>query len=410
MNTSIYIAKRYLFSVKKMHAINIISGISMLGVFIGSAALVLILSVFNGLEHVILSLYDNFTPELKIEPKLGKTFDANSAAFNSLRKDPKLFSYTQVLQERALLRYNDRQVIATMKGVSTDFLKNPRLDSTIIKGSFTLNVFNQPAAVLGATIQGSLGVNVNDPLSPLQVYSPSRKAAINSINPADEFTVRYVYPSGIFTVQQDFDDMVIVPIEFMRNLLDQPTQVSAIELNFKPGTDINKAENDVKDRIGTDKYSIKNRYEQNTLLYKLLHSEKWAVFLILSFVLVIAIFNIIGSLTMLVIDKKKDIAILNSLGAKPLLIQGIFFYEGMMISLVGCIGGMLTGLVIGLLQQKYGFIGMGSGLTVVSAYPVEFKISDFILVFLTVAGIAVIASGISARLSVKGLNEFKQDL
>lgn len=393
-----------------MHAINIISGISMLGVFIGSAALVLILSVFNGLEHVILSLYDNFTPELKIEPKLGKTFDANGAAFNSLRKDPKLLSYTQVLQERALLRYGDRQVIATMKGVSDDFLKNPRLDSTIIKGSFTLKVFNQPAAVLGATIQGSLGVNVNDPLSPLQVYSPSRKAAVNSINPADEFTVRYVYPSGIFTVQQDFDDMVIVPIEFMRNLLDQPVQVSAIELNFKPGTDINKAQNDVKDKIGTEKYSIKNRYEQNTLLYKLLHSEKWAVFLILSFVLVIAIFNIIGSLTMLVIDKKKDIAILNSLGAKPLLIQGIFFYEGMMISLFGCISGMLTGLIIGLLQQQYGFISMGSGLTVVSAYPVEFKISDFILVFLTVSGIAVIASGISARLSVKGLNEFKQDL
>jgi lipoprotein-releasing system permease protein len=393
-----------------MHAINIISGISMLGVFIGSAALILILSVFNGLEKVILSLYNNFTPELKIEPRLGKTFDDNSAGFNSLRKDPRVLSYTEVLQERALLRYNDRQVIATMKGVSNDFLKNPRLDSTILKGSFILDFRGQPTAVLGATIQGSLGVNVGDILSPLQVYSPSRKASVNSINPADEFTVRYVYPAGIFTVQQDFDDMVIVPISFMRNLLDQPTQVSAVELNLKPGSDITTVQNDVKEKIGTDKYTIKNRYEQNTLLYKLLHSEKWAVFLILSFVLVIAIFNIIGSLTMLVIDKKKDIAILNSLGAKPQLIQGIFFYEGMMISLVGCIGGMIAGLIFGLLQQKYGFISMGGGLTVINAYPVAFKITDFILVFLTVAGIAVIASGISARLSVKGLNEFKQDL
>jgi lipoprotein-releasing system permease protein len=393
-----------------MHAINIISGISMLGVFIGSAALILILSVFNGLERVILSLYDNFTPELKIEPKLGKTFEAAGPVFNDLRNNPKVLSYTEVLQERALLRYGDRQVIATMKGVSNDFLKNTQLDSTIIKGAFILDFKGQPTAVIGATIQGSLGVNVNDILSPIQVYSPSRKASVNSINPADEFTVRYVYPAGIFSVQQDFDDMVIVPLSFMRNLLDQPTQVSAVELNFKPGTDINALEKDVKDRIGTDKYTIKNRYEQNTLLYKLLHSEKWAVFLILSFVLVIAIFNIIGSLTMLVIDKKKDIAILNSLGAKPRLIQGIFFYEGMMISLVGCIGGMLAGLIFGLLQQKYGFISMGGGLTVVNAYPVNFKITDFILVFLTVTVIAVIASGISARLSVKGLNEFKQDL
>ncbi|WCT12148.1 ABC transporter permease [Mucilaginibacter jinjuensis] len=393
-----------------MHAINIISGISMLGVFIGSAALILILSVFNGLERVILSLYNNFTPELKIEPKLGKTFEAEGSIFNDLRNNSKVLSYTEVLQERALLRYGDRQVIATMKGVSNDFLKNPRLDSTIIKGSFMLDFRGQPTAVIGATIQGSLGVNVSDILSPIQVYSPSRKASVSSINPADEFTVRYVYPAGIFSVQQDFDDMVIVPLGFMRNLLDQPTQVSAVELNFKPGTDINAIEKDVKDRIGTDKYTVKNRYEQNTLLYKLLHSEKWAVFLILSFVLVIAIFNIIGSLTMLVIDKKKDIAILNSLGAKPRLIQGIFFYEGMMISLVGCIGGMLAGLIFGLLQQKYGFISMGGGLTVVNAYPVNFKITDFILVFLTVTGIAVIASGISARLSVKGLNEFKQDL
>lgn len=393
-----------------MHAINIISGISMLGVFIGSAALILILSVFNGLERVILSLYNNFTPELKIEPKLGKTFEAGSSIFNDLRNNSRVLSYTEVLQERALLRYGDRQVIATMKGVSNDFLKNPRLDSTIIKGAFILDFKGQPTAVIGASIQGSLGVNVSDILSPIQVYSPSRKASVNSINPADEFTVRYVYPAGIFSVQQDFDDMVIVPLSFMRNLLDQPTQVSAVELNFKPGTDINAIEKDVKDRIGTDKYTIKNRYEQNTLLYKLLHSEKWAVFLILSFVLVIAIFNIIGSLTMLVIDKKKDIAILNSLGAKPRLIQGIFFYEGMMISLVGCIGGMLAGLIFGLLQQKYGFISMGGGLTVVNAYPVDFKITDFILVFLTVTAIAVIASGISARLSVKGLNEFKQDL
>lgn len=410
MNTSIYIAKRYLFSGKKMHAINIISGISMLGVFIGSAALVLILSVFNGLEKVILSLYDNFTPEILIEPAKGKTFAVNDAAFTAIKSDPSLFSYVEVLQERALLRYRSRQVIATMKGVSTDFLKNPGLDSTIQNGSFTLISKDEPMAVLGATIQGTLGVNVHDQFTALQVYSPSRKASVNSINPADEFTVRSIYPSGIFSVQQDFDDMVIVPIGFMRSLLDQPAEVSAIELNYKKRTNLDAVQETLKEKLGTLKYTVKNRYEQNTLLYKILHSEKWAVFVILSFVLVIAIFNIIGSLTMLVIDKKKDIAILSSLGANKLLIQGIFFFEGMLISLVGCAGGMLSGFIFGLLQQKYGFISMGGGLTVVNSYPVDFKITDFILVLFTVAGIAVIASAISARLSVKGLDEFKQDL
>lgn len=381
----------------------------MLGVFIGSAALIIILSVFNGLEHVILSLYNNFTPEIKIEPRTGKTFNPDTAGFLQIKRDPKLISYIEALQERALLRYGDRQVIATMKGVSDDFLKNPRLDSTILNGSFTIKAGGQNLAVLGAQAQGSLGVNVHDHLTPLQVYSPSRKASVNSINPADEFTVRYIYPSGVFSIQQEFDDMVIVPLEFMRGLLDQPVEVSSVELNYKKGTNLTKVQDALKTILG-DKYTIKNRYEQNTLLYKILHSEKWAVFVILCFVLVIAIFNIIGSLTMLVIDKRKDIAILSSLGASRGLIQRIFFVEGMLISLIGCMGGIVAGLIFGLLQQHYGFISMGAGLTVVDAYPIQFKVTDFILVLLTVCGIAVIASGISARLSVKGLDEIKQDL
>ncbi|QQL49022.1 FtsX-like permease family protein [Mucilaginibacter ginkgonis] len=411
MNTSIYIAKRYLFSVKKMHAINIISGISMLGVFIGSAALVIILSVFNGLEGVILSLYNNFTPQLVIEPVKGKTFADNIAPFNKIKSDPAIFSYVEVLQERALLRYRNHQVIATMKGVGDGFLKNPRLDSIVLNGSFDLMSKNkEPLAVVGATVQGSLGINVNDPFSALQVYAPSRKAPLNSINPADEFVVRNITPIGIFSVQQDFDDMVIVPLSFMRDLLADSIEVSSVELNYKKGTNINKVQAEIQQQLGDGTYTVKNRYEQNTLLYKILHSEKWAVFIILSFVLVIAIFNIIGSLTMLVIDKKKDIAILSSLGAGKQLIKGIFFFEGMFISLVGCAGGIIAGLIFGLLQQHYGFIKMGGGLTVINAYPVAFKWTDFVLVLFTVTGIAVIASAISARLSVKGLDDFKQNL
>ncbi|WP_462266950.1 ABC transporter permease [Mucilaginibacter sp.] len=409
MNTSLYIARRYLFSGKKMHAINIISGISMAGVLIGSAALVIILSVFNGFETEILSLYSNFTPELKIEPRTGKTFNPNTPYFNSLRKDARVFSLTQVLEEKALIKYNNRQFIGTIKGVSDDLLKNTQLDNIIVAGSFTLKANEHQYAVIGATVQASLGTNINDPLTQLQVFSPNRNSSGNSINPADDFVIGYIDPSGIFAVQQDFDDQMITPIEFARNLLGEPNQVSSLELNFKKGTRLRAVEKELKARIGKQ-FTVKNRYEQNTLLYKILGSEKWAVFLILTFVLIIAIFNIIGSLTMLVIDKRKDIAILSSLGAGKGLIQGIFFSEGMLISMVGCLTGMALGLIFCLLQQYFGFIKMSGSLMVINAYPVHLKVTDFILVLFTVTGISALASGISARLSVKGLDDIKQEL
>ncbi|MDB5025248.1 MAG: transporter permease [Mucilaginibacter sp.] len=409
MNTSIYIAKRYLFSRKKMHAINVISGISMLGVFIGSAALVIILSVFNGFEKVILNLYSNFTPEIKIEPRQGKTFDPNTPYFNALHRDPKLFSFTEVLEEKALIRYGTTgQFIGTIRGVSDEFLKDRQLDSTIEKGSFTLKDDDRYFAVIGATVQGKLSVNINDQLSPLQIYSPRRDAS-SSADPLSAFEVKYIYPSGIFNIQQDFNGLIITPIDFMRGLLNQPKNISALHLNYKKGTNLKAVQEDLEDKVG-NMFTIKNRYEQNADLYKTLNYERWFIFMILTFVLIIAIFNIIGSLTMLVIDKQKDIAILTSLGADKQLIQGIFFFEGMMISFVGCVIGMAVGLIFCVLQEQFGFIKFGDNLTAIDAYPVALKFNDFILVFLTVTGIATIASGISARLSIKRLGEIKQEL
>ncbi|MDR6941843.1 FtsX-like permease family protein [Mucilaginibacter pocheonensis] len=408
MNTSVYIAKRYLFSGKKMHVINIISGISMLGVLIGSAALIIILSVFNGFEKVILSLYSNFTPEIKIEAHLGKTFDPNTPYFNKLHTDTRLISYTQVLQEKVLIKYGDRTFLGTIKGVSDDFLKNKQLDSTVSNGSFTLKSNGQMFAVVGATIQANLGINVHDSLSPLQIFSP-RRGVVNSANPLNEFVVRPINASGVFAIQQEFDDILVTPIEFARELLDQPKEVSSIELTYKRGTNLTWIQNKIKDEIG-NKFTVKNRKEQNTELYKTLNYERWSIFMILTFVLIIAIFNIIGSLTMLVIDKRKDIAILSSLGANKQTIQGIFFFEGMMISLVGCVVGILLGLGFCLLQQHYGLIKMGAQMSVIDAYPIDIDIANFGLVFLTVTVISVIAAGISARLSIKGLDEIKQDL
>jgi lipoprotein-releasing system permease protein len=391
-----------------MHAINIISGISMLGVLIGSAALIIILSVFNGLEEVILSLYSNFTPEIKIEPRIGKTFDPNTAYFNALRHDDRVFSYTSVLQEKALIKYGGKPFISTIKGVSDDFLKNKQLDTVVQSGSFTLKSEGQYYAVIGAEVQSSLSINVHDQLSVMEIYSPRRESGGGS-NPLNEFVVRSIAPSGVFAAGQDFDDVVIAPLAFVRDLLDQPKNVSSIEINYKNGVDLEKIQEDIQDKIGKS-FTVKNRSEQNTELYKTLNYERWFIFMILTFVLIIAIFNIIGSLTMLVIDKRKDIAILTSLGANKQLIQGIFFFEGMMISIIGCITGIVFGLIFCILQQRYGLVKMGTRMSVIDAYPVSLRLSDFGLVFLTVSAIAVIASGISARLSIKGLVDIKQDL
>lgn len=390
-----------------MHAINIISAISMVGVLIGSAALIIILSVFNGFEVTILSLYSNFSPELKIEPKMGKTFNPNTAYFNSLRKDPKVFSFTETLEEKALIRYDEKPFVGTILGVSDDFLKNPLLDSIVQVGSFTLKSDSVYYGVIGSEVQNALSINVRDHLSPMEIYTPRRTG--NTADPLSEFTVRSLTPSGVFAVGEDFDKSVVAPLSFVRELLDQPVNVSALEINFKKGTDIDAEQEAIQDKIGKD-FTVANRRQQNTELYKTLNYERWFIFMILIFVLIIAIFNIIGSLTMLVIDKKKDIAILTSLGAGKKLIQGIFFFEGMMISAFGCIAGIALGLIFCILQQRYGLVKMGAKASIIDAYPVSLRFSDFVLVFFAVGIIAAIASGISARLSVKGLDNIKQDL
>jgi lipoprotein-releasing system permease protein len=380
----------------------------MLGVLIGSAALIIILSVFNGFEETILSLYSNFTPEIKIEPRLGKTFNPNNVYFNALRHQPKVFSYTEVLQEKVLIKYDNKPFIGTIKGVTREFLKNPQLDSTIQSGSFILNADGQNYGVIGADVQSSLGVSVHDQLNPLDIYAPNRNGG-NGAGNLDEFVVRSIIPSGVFAVGQDFDGIVVTPIEFVRDLLNQPKNVSSLEINYKKGTDLGEMQAAIKDKIG-GLFTVKNRMEQNAELYKTLNYERWFIFMILTFVLIIATFNIIGSLTMLVIDKRKDIAVLTSLGAGKKLIQGIFFFEGMMISLAGCVAGIVLGLVFCILQQRFGLVKMGEKMSMLDAYPVSLRISDFGLVFLTVTAIAVIASGISSTLSIKGLNDLKHDL
>ena len=383
----------------------------MLGVMVGSAALVIILSVFNGFEEMVLKMFNSITPQILVAPAQGKTFDPNTAYFNQLKKDEKIYSFTEVLAENALVRYGEKQTPAIVKGVSSDFLKNKSLDTIVVDGVFVLeNKIAQPQAVLGSALQAFLDTNPADPFEQLQIYSPKKGATGNSVNPMDDFTMLSISPAGIFEIQQDFDNLLIVPLDFARELLGEPTNVSGIEINAQPGVDVEKLKQEMSENLGTN-YVVKNRIEQNQALYNLLGSEKWMVYIILTFILIIAIFNIIGSLTMLVIDKQKDISVLSSLGAGKQLIRRIFLAEGMMITLTGCIFGVLIALIFCLLQQRFGWVKMGDANFMFSnAYPIALKWKDFVLVFVTVSFFSFIAAGLASNLSVKKIDRINNDL
>jgi lipoprotein-releasing system permease protein len=409
VNTPFYIAKRYLFAKKSTNAINLISGISMVGVMVGSAALIIILSVFNGFENVVLNMFNTITPQIAITPSKGKTFNPDTPYFNELKRNGNVYSFTSVLQENALLKYNNKQAVGMVKGVGSDYLKNKELDSTIREGHFILQNKSGYRAVIGSALQSFLAVNTFDPFTEIQIFSPKKSIAVNTINPADDFVIKSIPVSGVFEVQQEFDNGIIVPIEFARELLGEEKEVSAIEINLQPGVDVDKFQSEIKQKTGKT-FEVRNRAEQNRSLYHILNTEKWAVYIILTFILIIAIFNIIGSLTMLVIDKIKDIAILSSLGAGKTLIKRIFLFEGMMITMSGCILGLIIGLAFCFVQQKYGVFKMGEQNFIVTAYPVGLKWKDFILVFVTVGIFSFLASALSSNLSVKKIDQINQTI
>ena len=382
----------------------------MVGVFVGSAALIIILSVFNGFEEVVLKMFNTITPQLVISPAIGKTFNPDTAYFNELRKDPRIYSFTEVLSENALLKYNDKQSVGLIKGVSTDYLKNKRLDSITIQGDFILENNGKSQAIIGSAIQNYLMVNINDPFTPLQIFSPKKGIKASSIDPGNDFTILSIPVSGIFEVQQDFDNMAIVPLNFARKLLQEDRDISSIEINLNKGVNADDFKEEIETKIGQH-FLVKNRIQQNKVLYNILGTEKWAVYIILTFILIIAIFNIIGSLTMLVLDKLKDISILSSLGAGKRLIKNIFLFEGMMITMTGCIFGLIVGMGFCLLQQKFGWVKMSQeNLLMSNAYPIALKWADFLLVFITVSLFSFVASALSSNLSVKKINQINQDL
>jgi len=397
LNFPFYIAKRYLKSKKSHNIINIISGVSIAGVSVGTMALIVILSVFNGFEEVVVSLFNSFDPDLKITVVKGKSFDRNDIPANEIKEISGIKRYTEVVEENALAKYNNTQDIITIKGVTHDFVEFSGLDSMLVYGNFVLKENNNNFCVVGYGIAYKLNLSMKDKTTPINVYMPKRtKKTYTNIDQA--FNSKIIFPSGIFSVQQEFDSKyMIVPIDFARDLLEYTDEVTSIEIGLDKTADADQIQDNIQSLVG-ESFVVKNRLQQQELLYQIMKSEKWAIFMILTFVLIIAAFNIIGSLSMIIIDKKKDIAVLRSLGASNQHIRKIFLTEGFLISLTGGMLGLILGGVICWLQSAFELIKLsGSGSFIIDAYPVKTEFLDFILVFLTVAIIGIGAAFYSVR-------------
>ncbi|MCB0395587.1 MAG: ABC transporter permease [Flavobacteriales bacterium] len=398
MNFPYYIARRYLFSRKSHNAINLISGISVLVMTILTAALFTVLSVFNGFESLIVSLFNSFDPDLKITAVQTKSFDLDSIPEEQIRQIKGVAFYSPVIEENVLLKYDDKQYIATMKGVTPAFFKISHMEGMMVDGSLVLTEQGQQMAVLGYGVASALSIHMGNVFRPINLYVPKKTKKGIAVTAQNAFNIKHVMPSGIFSIQQDFDSKyILISLDMARELTQYENRVNAIELGLTEGTDPEQVRMELRKLLG-DGFEIRDRFEQHAVLYKIMKSEKWAIFLILTFTLVIGAFNIIGALTMLIVEKKKDIRTLWSMGADAQMIRRIFMVEGMLISLVGCVLGILLGFAICWIQYKFGVVGLeGSGTFVIEAYPVEIRVRDMISVFITVACIGWLAAWIPSR-------------
>ena len=397
MNFSFFIARRYLFSKKSTNVINVISGISVIGVLVGTAALVILLSAFNGLESWVVKLYNSFDPDIKIERVDHKRFTAQEFPFDKLKSLQDVAYVLPVLEENGMLTYNEAQFICTIKGVAPQFVRMSGIDSMLSSGNFSLNNNNQPAALLGRGIAYALSFNLKNMNTKVDLYVPQPNSDF-STNPAEAFKTGSININGIFEIQPEFDTKyIIVPIDFAQELFNLPGNFNSIELQFKPSTKNKENLQQTIQSIVGNNYVVKNRFQQHELLYKIINSEKWAVYLILSFILFIAIFNITGSLTMLIVDKSSDITTLKALGADTKTIKQIFFLEGLLISTLGLILGLFAGVVVVLAQDIFQFVLINN----VDPYPVVLKTMDLIYISATVLAIGAFAAWFPANRLLK---------
>ncbi len=373
--------------------------ISVVGVSLGTMALIIVLSAFNGLNGLISSLFGSFDPDLKITASVGKSFIPDAQMFDEIKKMDRVLFYAEVLEDNALLKYGNRQRPAIIKGVSEDFALMTSIDTMMPEGKFILEKENHSYTVVGAGVARDLGIGLNF-MDPIKFYAPKRDAKVGH-NPMDAFNTDFLFPSGIFSIQEELDSQyALVPMAFARRLFGKKEAISAVEIKLKNSNQSDDVQEYIQNLLGED-YIVKNRFQQHATIFKMMQTEKTAIFFILTFILIIASFNIIGSLSMLIIDKKDDIETLKSMGANKTLIQRIFLLEGWLISFSGAIMGTSLGVLICYLQIKFGLIKItGSDNFIFSTYPVRVDFLDVILVFTTVILIGYFVS----RLPVKYLS------
>lgn len=395
MNFPLYIAKRYLFSKKSTNAINVISLISVVGVAVATTALVIVLSVFNGFHDMVASFFTNFDPQIEVVPVKGKTAPCDDPVLTKIRQLPQVDVATECVQDMALAMYKDHQAMVIVKGVDDNFDQLTHIKDILYgEGEFSLHAGPLQYGVLGIRLAQTLGTGANfgDYLS---IYAPQREGQFDVSNAQEGFVVdSLLSPGVVFAVNQSKYDKnyIIAPIAFARNLFGQQGMLSSLEIRLKDGSDFEAVKKEMQ-QIAGDKYQVLDRFEQQADTFKIMQIEKIIAYLFLTFILVVACFNIIGSLSMLIIDKKDDVVTLRNLGANDKQISRVFLFEGRLISLIGAVIGILLGLLLCWLQQRYGLVAMGSasGTFVVNAYPVSVHYSDVAVVFLTVIAVGWLA-------------------
>lgn len=387
-----------MLSKNSRNAVNIITGISISGVAVVSMALIIVLSVFNGFEKLINSLYASFDPDIKITVAKGKTFTPDAVFYEELLKMPEVAGVAKVLEEKALVRYGKQEMIAIVKGVDEAFEETSEIKKSIVRGAYFNELQGKAFGIAGQGVVNELSLGIGDVLSPLFIYVPKPGKKI-SPDPSKEFSTGQVYISGAFSIQADLDNQyLILPLSKVASLLQKEGQISALEIALKSDADHFVFQERIRKKLG-DTYKVQNRFEQHETLYKIMKTEKWAIFMIFTFILIIATFNIVGSLTMLIIDKKEDLRTLWNLGANIETIRKIFIYEGILITGVGAVIGIVLGSIICLLQEHVGLLqlGNGDGSFVVSNYPVAMHWEDLMVVLVIVMTIGALAARFPVR-------------
>ena len=405
MNFPFFVARRYLFSKKKTHVINVISLISVVGVAVATMALVVVMSVFNGFQDLVANLFTNFDPQLKVMPVMGKTAAADDPVLTKIRRLPQVDVATESLQDMALAVYQGKQAMVTVKGVDDNFANLTHITEILYgHGQFQLHTANLDYGTPGIRLAQTLGTGANWQ-GYLRIYAPRREGQLDMSNPQDGFVVDSLISSGVvFAVNQGKYDKnyILTSIGFARRLFGQQGRLSALELRLKPDADFNATKRQIQ-QIAGSRFVVKDRYEQQADTFKIMQIEKLMAYIFLTFILIVACFNIIGSLSMLIIDKRDDAVTLRNLGATDRQITRIFLFEGRMISVFGALLGIGLGLLLCLLQQQFGFVRMGDadGSYIVNAYPVSVHYLDVLIIFITV----IVAGWLSVWYPVRYLSK-----